>query len=265
MYNIYFSQHRLERLSQERGARDRPSYPQNGIIVISYIYRTSAGGPGLTRMRINTVKHDLSCILNEHITAQRTVNIAAHTVTCTALTIIADILLWLTSQPSFSLAITFLYSELLNILIKGKLTVQVTSKGSMHLRQPLGELWIWLQVWVACPISPPPPLPRSPFSSTGASGDRKGGRTTAGHFPAHMLWRGFPTALIHHIWHGCCHIYMGHPSPQRERPSKRIGAGVQCFQVATGVGEGEGWPMREEVLTGGGGEGVGTNVYKWSR
>ena len=68
MYNIYFSQHRLESLSQgmwqnilhlgegnycKGGEQEAgPVTPESGIILIIYDYRKSAGGPGLTRMRI---------------------------------------------------------------------------------------------------------------------------------------------------------------------------------------------------------------------
>ncbi len=50
------------------------------------------------------------------------------------------------------------------------------------------------------PIShhPPSPLSGLPALAQGPPGDWKGGRTTAGQFPAHMLRHGFPTPLIHH-------------------------------------------------------------------
>jgi len=148
-----------------------------------------------------------------------------------------------------SLAITFLCYKLLIIINKRKTYCSGHIQRSVLLCQLLSEQWIRLQTWVDCHISPPPLL-WSPCPGSGASGDRKGGGATAGQFPDHMLWQGFPTAMIHPNMTGHCHIWMGHPSLQslqREHPCKRIGARVQCFCVATGVEKREGWPMREEL------------------
>ncbi len=94
-------------------------------------------------------------------------------------------------------------------------------------------------MWVAWPLATPPP-PLVPCPGTGARGDQKGGWTTASQLPAHMLRRGFPTALIHHNMTMPVTYLMDNPSPQREHLCKRKGAGVQCSWVATGLGAGGG-------------------------
>ncbi len=50
---------------QGRGTRGRPLVPKEDYLIV-YIYRKSAGNPGLTRMWINIFDNNPSYILNEH-------------------------------------------------------------------------------------------------------------------------------------------------------------------------------------------------------
>ncbi len=170
MYNIYYSQHRLERSSQEMwpnilhlgegnyctggGQEAGPLTPKNGIILIVHIYRNSAGGPGLTR-RINIINHDLSYILNEHITAQRTVNLDAQYSHSCCINHYCQNITMIQKPIIFSFPITFLCYKLLIII--NKRTVQVTSKGlcssvSSLVNNESGSKHGWLAT-LALPLS----------------------------------------------------------------------------------------------------------------
>ncbi len=217
MYNIYYSQHRLERSSQEMwpnilhlgevhyckggGQEAGPLTPKNGIILIVHIYRKSAGGPGLTRRRINIINHDLSYNLNEHITAQRTVNIDPQYSHSCCINHYCRYITMIHKPIISSLAIIFFAMNSWLLLIKGKLTVQVTSKGlcssvSFLVNNESGSKHGWIATLA------PPPLLWSPCPGSGAPVTGKGAGPLLVNSQIICSGGGFPRLWSIPIWQG---------------------------------------------------------------
>jgi hypothetical protein len=104
-------------------------------------------------------------------------------------------------------------------------------------------------------IRPPPPPSSGPLCpETRALGDRKRGLGHCWSVPDSHALAEFPTIMIHLTMTLLCHTQIDHPSLQRKRPCKRIGARVQYLVWQQWwCGGGGGFGPRER-RNGGGGE-----------
>jgi hypothetical protein len=140
------------------------------------------------------------------------------------------------------------------MLIKGKLPVQVTSKGlcSSVSHPANNECLAPCEGGLA--ISCPPP-PWSSVPGAGAPGDREGGGVTAGQLPTRMLRQGCPTALIHNNMTMQLSYLTDHLVTTRGTPLQAHLSRSAEILGGNGGGGGRDDP-REEVLTGGRGWGT---------
>ncbi len=124
------------------------------------------------------------------------------------------------------LTIASLHCELFTMLIKGKLTVQVTSKGlCSSVSYSSNKECLAPFVGGLAINCPPPPLgPLSLVQGPRVTGKEAGSLLVISRL---MLSQGFPTSLIHHNMTMQLSYLTDHPSPQEEHLYKPIEAGVQ--------------------------------------
>jgi hypothetical protein len=140
--------------------------------------------------------------------------------------------------------------------------IYIIIKGKHLLFRSHPKVLRQLQALMVALLDPPPPLSSGLLVlGQGPRVTGKGDGATAGQFPAHMLWRGFPTAMIH--------PNMTEPFSHLDGPPfSSKGTPLQAHQSRSAVilgGNGGGGGMTHErggieLGGGGGGGGWGTIV-----
>ncbi len=175
---------------------------------------------------------------------------------------LTNVLLWRSCQ-SFSLHLHLLFFTWF-FIIKGKLTVQVTSKDLVLLLQLSSSQWVY--VGPTCEgqavTALPPPPPGLCVPTSGALRDREGAGLLLVTFRLMRSGKGFPRLWSIMIWHGICHnwrITHDHRgTPLQARRSRRQCPGrQQRWWGMRGGNQREEARRHEWGRVGGGGKGGG--------